>query len=152
MQNETTTGGLFTDADVIHRYSRAQAIEDGVLVDVSETAREAGIVFPVAVTQTVWSDCCEWTEADTKRSRSLACGQSTRGRLWDIVNLARFAIKIAARQRARGVDPLSRELVFGLKRLPRPGNGRRQNVRLKLVVGYGDTGESVITIMQPDED
>ena len=37
-------------------YTRAQAIEDGVLVDVSESAREAGFKFPVAVTRTVW-DC-----------------------------------------------------------------------------------------------
>ena len=45
---------LFSDADLIHSYSRAQAIEDGVLVDVSETAREAGFTVPVAITRAAW--------------------------------------------------------------------------------------------------
>ena len=39
--------------EVISSYSRAQAIEDGVLVDVSSVARAAGIKFPVAMTRTV---------------------------------------------------------------------------------------------------
>ena len=39
---------------VLSAYTRAQAIEDGILVDVSETAREAGFRIPVAVTRTVW--------------------------------------------------------------------------------------------------
>ena len=41
---------MFENADLIHRYSRADALRDGVLVDVSATAREAGIRFPVALT------------------------------------------------------------------------------------------------------
>ena len=40
--------------EVIDAYSRAQALEEGVLVDVSVLAREAGIKFPVAVTRAVW--------------------------------------------------------------------------------------------------
>jgi len=31
---------MFEDTDVIYSYTRAQAIDDGVLVDVTETARE----------------------------------------------------------------------------------------------------------------
>ena len=37
-------------ADVIHSYSRTQAIKDGVPVDVTETAKECGFKYPVAVT------------------------------------------------------------------------------------------------------
>ncbi|EQD30141.1 hypothetical protein B2A_14268, partial [mine drainage metagenome] len=37
---------MFSEDDVISRYTRAQAIEDGVLVEVSELAREAGFRFP----------------------------------------------------------------------------------------------------------
>ena len=33
---------MFENADLIQRYSRADALRDGVLVDVSATAREAG--------------------------------------------------------------------------------------------------------------
>ena len=45
----------FDGAPIIHAYSRAQAIEDGVLVDVAsgDTAalvREVGIKYPVALT------------------------------------------------------------------------------------------------------
>lgn len=43
--------------DIIHQYSRAMAIADGVLVDVSEMAREAGYKYPVAMTDTVWNKC-----------------------------------------------------------------------------------------------
>lgn len=66
--------------EVIHSYTRAQAIEDGYLVDVTETAREAGFVWPVAMTRAVWEDCVEWCEEDSKRqthqdlSGRMSCG------------------------------------------------------------------------------
>jgi hypothetical protein len=41
---------MFENADLIHRYTRANALHDGVLIGVSETAREAGIRRPVALT------------------------------------------------------------------------------------------------------
>jgi len=47
---------MTTDADfgpVIYGYSREQAIADGVLIDVSELAREAGFRILVAVTAAV---------------------------------------------------------------------------------------------------
>jgi hypothetical protein len=45
---------LFENAEVIHRYTRAGAIRDGVLIDVSQTAREAGVRHPVALTRALW--------------------------------------------------------------------------------------------------
>jgi type I site-specific restriction endonuclease len=51
----------------IHSYTRAQAIADGVLIDVFETARELGFKFPVAVTDSVWRAYIEWTNEDTKK-------------------------------------------------------------------------------------
>jgi hypothetical protein len=42
---------MFENFDLIHRYSRADAIRDGVLIEVSSTARQAGIRFPIALTQ-----------------------------------------------------------------------------------------------------
>ena len=41
---------MFEEADLIHRYPRADAFRDGVLIDVSATAKEAGIRWPVALT------------------------------------------------------------------------------------------------------
>jgi hypothetical protein len=40
---------MFDDAGLVHRYSRADDLRDGVLIDVSAAAREAGIRFPVAL-------------------------------------------------------------------------------------------------------
>ena len=45
------------DDVLIFSYTRAQAIADGVLVDVSELAKQAGFRFPVAVTAGVWAEC-----------------------------------------------------------------------------------------------
>ena len=45
---------MFENADLIHRYTRADALRDGVLIDVSAVAREADICSPVALTAAVW--------------------------------------------------------------------------------------------------
>ena len=58
-------------------YTRAQAIEDGILVDVSETAREAGFKIPVAVTRAVWDSLVALPEG-------YQGFQDERGRLWDV--------------------------------------------------------------------
>jgi hypothetical protein len=50
---------MFDQSDLIHAYSRSQAIEDGVLIDATATAREAGIRYPVALTAAVWERCVE---------------------------------------------------------------------------------------------
>lgn len=39
------------------RYTRDRAISDGFLVDVTETAREAGIKYPVALSDDVYLQC-----------------------------------------------------------------------------------------------
>lgn len=130
----------FDGAEVISSYTRAEAIEDGVLVDVSETAREAGITYPVAVTRAVWEDCCEWTDADAKVKHG---GQSVRGRLWDVVSMLGFAIRSGGR---------GDRLLYRLTRIPRPGHGAKRLVTLKSICGPGDDAEPVITIMLPEED
>ena len=42
------------DLPLISSYTRAQEIEDVVLIDVTETAKETGFRFPVAVTSEIW--------------------------------------------------------------------------------------------------
>jgi hypothetical protein len=44
-----------TDPDLISAYSRSEALADGLLVDVTETAREAGFLYPVALTRAAGS-------------------------------------------------------------------------------------------------
>ncbi len=42
---------MFEEGDLIYRYTRADVLRDGVLIDVSQTARETGLCFPVALTR-----------------------------------------------------------------------------------------------------
>jgi hypothetical protein len=46
---------LFEDS--IYRHTRADALRDGVLIDVSETAKEAGFRYPVALTRAARVRC-----------------------------------------------------------------------------------------------
>ena len=79
---------------VIFTYTRAQALADGFLIDVSsKLAREAGFRYPVALTAGVWAECVAVPEGVT--------GQDETGRLWDILNMLRFAT-LAKRAMANG--------------------------------------------------
>ena len=40
--------------EIIYAYTRAQAVADGVQVEVTKVAQEAGIRFPVFLTRTVY--------------------------------------------------------------------------------------------------
>lgn len=88
MPNTDSLTALF--GPVISAYSRAQAIEDGVLVDVTATAKEAGYRWPVALSRTVWAQYVEVP-------KGVQC-QDEAGRLWDILWMGRAAIKNAARR------------------------------------------------------
>lgn len=60
---------------VIHTYTRAQALADGVQIDFSEVAREAGFKIPVFITATVYNEFVKVPEG--------VIGQDEPGRLWD---------------------------------------------------------------------
>jgi hypothetical protein len=126
---------MFENADLIHRYTRADAIRDGVLIDVSETTREAGIRYPAALTRAVWDRCVAVPPG-------VVC-QDEAGRLWDVVWLLACAIR-----RSRGGP----EVRFGVHVRKDNREGTPPLVRLKAVRGPGDRGEPVITVMLPDED
>jgi hypothetical protein len=126
---------MFENADLIHRYTRADALRDGTLIDVSETAKEAGILYAVALTAAVWARCVTVPPG-------LEC-QDERGRLWDIVFLLRLA------SGRSGVGP---EVRFGVH--VRNDNRDRTPplVRLKAVCGPDDDGSPCITVLLPEED
>jgi hypothetical protein len=118
---------------VLHTYSRAEALEDGALVDVTSTAKEAGFRIPVALTRAVWEN---YVTVPAK-----VRAQDERGRLWDILWMASLA--------ARG-NPNAQTVRFTVA--VRNDNGHPRPRRLKAVVDGGDAGEAVITILLPDED
>lgn len=131
----------FDGFEVISSYSRAQALEDGVLVDAGTMAREAGFRVPVALTEAAWADCVAWCDADAVRG---AEGQSEEARLWDVVYMAAHAARL---HKHSGTD----RVVFGVMRVPR-GQRRMERVELVVHIGGGDQGEAVATIMRPNED
>jgi len=70
--------------DVVYQYTRPQAIADGFQIEVTKTAEEAGIRFPVFITRGVYEQCVAVPPGVT--------GQDESGRLWDLVWMLRFAI------------------------------------------------------------
>ena len=70
--------------EVIYSYTRSQAVADGVQVEVTKTAQEAGIRFPVFLTRAVY-------DAYVTVPPGVSC-QDEAGRLWDLMTMTRFAI------------------------------------------------------------
>ena len=121
---------------VIYAYSRSQAVADGVQVDVTKTAQEAGIKFPMFLTRAVFDNFVALPPDVT--------GQDEAGRLWDLVWMARFAIL-----RSHGHTD----------RLPVALYVRNDNRRAKLVKLIAvcsaldmDDPQPALTLMMPDED
>jgi hypothetical protein len=138
-ENQMEEQDFFTANDVISAYSRAEAISDGVLVDVSQTAKVAGIRFPCAMTAAAWETCVAWSDADTEAQ---SVPQDEMERLWDILMVFRHAA------RTMGSD----ELRFTVLIVPRDGRAKRaRSTKLRATCSAGDTFEPVITIMLPDE-
>lgn len=133
MQQQATNAMTEVFGDVISRYTRAQAIDDGFLVDLTEWASAdkgfiGGFKCPVAVTTEVW--------ADIERCPKM---QDIRGRAHDVLWMASLA--------ARGNGSASAKLFRVIMQV-----GRTKNQIYKMVAGPGDNGELVITIMKPDQD
>ncbi|MBY0232268.1 MAG: hypothetical protein K2W96_23560 [Gemmataceae bacterium] len=124
---------MFDDFDLIHKYTRAEALADGTLVDVTPLAREAGLKWPVAVTRQVFERYVRVPEG--------VVGQDVAGRTWDIVFMLRWAIS-----RSLGGDTLLYEVYV------RNDEEEPQSVQLKAVAGPDDDGSPCITVMLPLED
>lgn len=122
--------------EIIHAYTRKQAVADGFQVDVTTTAQEAGIRFPVFLTRTVYDAYVTVPPGVT--------GQDEAGRLWDIVWMLRFAIRKA--------HPGAARLPFAL--YVRNDNRAPRLVKLIAVCGPLDIDDPqpAITVMMPDED
>lgn len=123
--------------DVIYTYTRANAVADGIQVDVTKTAQEAGIRFPVFITRGVYEAYVAVPPGVT--------GQDEAGRLWDIVWMLRFAILRS--------KPGAAYLPVALY----VRNSDHQPAQLvKLIAAAGpldvDNPAPAITVMRPDED
>ncbi len=122
--------------EIVSIYTRAQAIADRVLVDVTATAQEMGIRYPVALTHAAWAKCVKAPVSTANVSAA------ERVRLWDVLWMFRGAARCASTDLT--------EIPFALY----VGNDAAEMalVALKAVCGPGDNAEPVITIMLPEED
>lgn len=123
-------------------YTRQDELQDGILIDVTEQAKEVGFVFPVAITQTLWKMI-----QNVPKSKY---GGDADGRLWDVLYMGTLAIKCKAK-----CEPGRQEINYYLT-LPHniTEDGREVLVadqKLKLVFDHDCYGPC-ITIMLPDED
>ncbi len=152
---------------VIDGYSRAQAIEDGVLVDVSKAIEPCPFKYPVAMTRAAYAECIEaggtwehepWPDGFKREDGTsgdevlkLPGCQDVTGRLWDVFNMAIMASKA---QRAP-TDRVHFQVSVWLPPVtPKEieADGKRKTVKLWSMCGPGDNAEPVITIMLEGED
>lgn len=129
---------MFNENDVVFRYTRDDAIQDGVLVDLSHAAKQAGFSIPLALTARVFSECVYWPETE-------AAIQDEAGRQWDVLYMAAMAARRAAVLGIQGAT------AFDMVIVPRGGHSIMA-IQLVLHVGPGDAGEPVATVMFPGED
>jgi hypothetical protein len=125
MSNENVFG------ETIYSYSRAQAIEDGVLVDLSqvESIRQSW-KHPFACTSAVWAII---EEALLQPHYDLA------GILHDVSTMTKLSIR--TNEAARNSDQIRFEVII---------DGKKH--AMKLHIGPGDTAAPVLTLMLPYED
>ena len=123
------------DWNIIFSYTRKQAIEDGVLIDVTEQAAEIGFKVNTCVTDHLYGDYLA-PPAGLEGE-----GQSLEGRLHDLL----FRTLIAAKASSTG-DCVEFDVLF----LMSPG--RWDTVHVLAIMGPGDHGEPVLTIMLPEDE
>jgi len=121
--------------DVIHKYTRAQAINDGVLVDLS--ARYPDEVrrlykYPVAVSAGVWGII--------EAAVAAGVGNDYAGVVWDLLFMSQMMVT-----RRFGPSEHLFEVII-------TGAGPNEYFNFKVICGPGDDAEGVVTIMLPNED
>lgn len=111
---------------VVYRCSRGQAFVDGLLVDITWTARMAGFSFPFAVSAAVWEQC-----------------------VCDPAEIGGFELESKKLPNALGkalLDDADRNPVHFEIDVP-TCSGEQKRMSLAAVLGSGDHGEPVITVM-----
>src|SRR5689334_16502486 len=127
---------IFADCEVISRYTRADAIQDGTLIDLTANFSEISsqlYKFPVACTASVWA-IVEAAVANKKHCNDFA------GVVWDILWMSQKGI-------VRKID--ESQHIF---RVIITGVGQQRQHDFKIICHGGDEAEPVLTIMLPEED
>ena len=123
------------DFKVVYSYTRAQAIADGVLVDVTEQAKQSGFKLPVAIGDNLFNGYI--VPPDGLEGE----GQSLEGRLHDVFEMLKAAASCRWNESRVMFD-----VIFVMA--PR----MIQKVLILAVAGPGDNGEPVLTICLPEDE
>lgn len=133
---EVVESGPFAGFEIVYAYTRQQAIEDGVLVDLSSG-------FPNETRMFKWNVCCTSAVWEIIERAAEADGTEIAVYVWDVCYMACQTVRIVR---------LSSGEVFFKVCLPLQDSGKHR--KLKIVCGpisYDDP-TPCLTIMLPDED
>jgi len=122
--------------NVIYAYTREQALADGVLIDASALAKEAGFKWPVALTDHLYHSYI------VPALDLVAEGQSITGRLWDLLQVLRYAIA-----NSKDDTYLHFSVLFVMSPCAAP-----IPIEIISVAGPSDDRSPCITIMLPEDD
>ena len=118
--------------ELVASRSRKEAINEGILVDVSDYARKVGLSLPVAMTKTVWigyviapPELKEFEDSEARVLTILKC------------------LVVEAQKTDRN------RILFGVK--VKTGLWKQETLLLKAICSPGDCEQPVITIMLPEE-
>lgn len=137
MSHPATTHRDLFGGNIIHTYTRDEALADGVLVDASTLAREAGFRWPVALTTAAWADLVAWPDTEPAT-------QDETGRLWDVLVVARATI---------GAHGRSAETIIPSHVLRvAPGAQTPTRADFKIALSVDAAGAPCLTVMLPTED
>lgn len=125
----------YSSEERISFYTRADALSDGILSDVSKIAEEEGFKIPVALTLAAYRSI---EPSEEERSR----GDDLRARLHDL-----FWTMSQALRRKSYVEASRIDFQLNLSQ-----DGKPVSQALRALLHLGDRGEPVITILLPNED
>ena len=128
------------DFPIIHSYTRADAIRDGVLLDITEHAKHFGFKYPVAITATIVNRHINPSEDLSEK------GETSENRIGLVLSELYYAIKSMSNS-----DPQTR-IHFNVEFLMDAIDETYETIELIADCCPGDTMEPVITIMLPEDD
>ncbi len=118
--------------------TRKKALEEGSQIDVTDKAKQAGLIFPVFITDTVWNN---WITPDQKSRES---GQDEKQRFDSLISKLVYFLRVH-RQTSRS-DTIYFNVSF-------TKDDKSEDVMFMSKVGVIDTDDPrpCITIMMPEE-
>ena len=126
--------GIYAHTPELRGHTRAQALADEALIDVTAAGKEVGFKLPVAISEALHNRL-----TPTKAEADL--GQDYDGRLWDVLWLAAFTNQLAD----RGTEVVTFTIVQQEVEA-KSGQLHKVDLRLRAVCNPGDEGKPVVTI------